>query len=173
MQESKNISDLVLIKTCSRCKEIKSKTEFSKNGKGLRSYCKECNKKICKEWHEANPEKSKASNKRWIANNLDRRNNSLRKWSKANPDKKKKHAKNLYIRRSAFIANHKADPCMDCGCKYPHYVMQFDHVRGEKLFCIGEGRNRSQEKILEEIAKCDLVCANCHAERTYQRLQSV
>jgi hypothetical protein len=65
----------------------------------------------------------------------------------------------------------KERPCTDCDIPYPFYVMQFDHVRGEKQFNIGaDGPSRSGEQVLEEIAKCDVVCANCHAARTYERL---
>lgn len=63
-------------------------------------------------------------------------------------------------------------PCVDCGESYPYYVMQFDHIPGkEKLGCIATmvGKNAAWEKIKEEILKCDIVCANCHAERTYKR----
>ena len=33
-----------------------------------------------------------------------------------------------------FIIEQKDKPCMDCGNNYPWYIMQFDHVRGEKRF---------------------------------------
>jgi hypothetical protein len=62
-------------------------------------------------------------------------------------------------------------PCTDCGDSYPHYVMQFDHVRGEKLGDVSTmvTSGCSLKRIQTEIAKCELVCANCHAKRTYQR----
>jgi len=49
--------------------------------------------------------------------------------------------------------------------------MHFDHRPGEKKdFEIGFAvRGYSRTRILAEIAKCDLVCANCHAVRTYRR----
>ncbi len=49
--------------------------------------------------------------------------------------------------------------------------MDFDHVRGEKLFGIVEARGSAiaWQTVLNEIAKCDLVCANCHRMRTYIR----
>lgn len=66
----------------------------------------------------------------------------------------------------------KAKPCMDCGVSYPPYVMDFDHVRGEKVRNVAKLSQFSSEvKLLEEIAKCDLVCSNCHRERTWQRKQ--
>jgi hypothetical protein len=73
-----------------------------------------------------------------------------------------------------LIRTAKDRACQDCGIKYPHYVMHFDHLPGhEKLFTIGNYARRSVavKRLAEEIAKCDVVCANCHAERTYQRGQ--
>ena len=72
-----------------------------------------------------------------------------------------------------FIYELKKKPCMDCRMVYPPYVMDFDHRNAEdKLFSIARlvRDNRSKEKLLLEIEKCDLVCANCHRERTYQRI---
>jgi hypothetical protein len=70
-------------------------------------------------------------------------------------------------------------PCADCRITYPYWVMQLDHVpeRGAKSFTVSltytSGRDRrvlcTREQLLEEIAKCDVVCANCHAERTHSR----
>jgi hypothetical protein len=49
--------------------------------------------------------------------------------------------------------------------------MQWDHRPGtQKLGEIGEDFwGRSREEVLTEIARCDLVCANCHAIRTFSR----
>lgn len=66
----------------------------------------------------------------------------------------------------------KSTPCVDCGIQYPSYIMQFDHVSGEKKFSIGTKR-ASKAKLLEEAAKCEIVCANCHMERTYGRTSSL
>ena len=63
-------------------------------------------------------------------------------------------------------------PCADCGVIYPPYVMQFDHLGDVKDRDIAQMVNGalSEERIRAEMAKCEIVCANCHAERTYQRL---
>lgn len=62
-------------------------------------------------------------------------------------------------------------PCTDCGIQYPSYVMDFDHVRGTKIGNISSGLATfsSFENLLEEIAKCEIVCANCHRHRTFMR----
>lgn len=69
-----------------------------------------------------------------------------------------------------FLRNLKeAAPCPDCGVRYPYYVMEFDHQR-DKLFNVGEyaANNNSWRVLKEEIAKCEIVCANCHRLRTYK-----
>lgn len=63
--------------------------------------------------------------------------------------------------------------CMDCREDYPHWILEFDHRPGtKKLFTIGRqnmSRDKSLQAIIDEIAKCDIVCANCHKNRTYWR----
>lgn len=49
--------------------------------------------------------------------------------------------------------------------------MDFDHVRGVKFFNIagGSAANRRFASVVAETEKCDLVCANCHRIRTWNR----
>lgn len=56
-------------------------------------------------------------------------------------------------------------PCADCGGVFPPVCMDFDHVRGEKLCNVAKMGTYAWSRVLEEIAKCDLVCANCHRIR--------
>ena len=58
--------------------------------------------------------------------------------------------------------------CKDCGKNYPYYVMHFDHLQ-DKKFNIGSRTSMNIDKLILEINKCEIVCANCHAERTYKR----
>lgn len=66
----------------------------------------------------------------------------------------------------------ESTPCMDCGHKFPSYVMDFDH-RPDEIKCGDISKmiysSRPLETILAEIAKCDLVCGNCHRIRTRKR----
>jgi hypothetical protein len=67
----------------------------------------------------------------------------------------------------------KSNPCTDCGESYPYYVMQFDHIGDDKSADVSRLlRTRGWPAIEEEIAKCELVCANCHAIRTWKRTQT-
>lgn len=49
--------------------------------------------------------------------------------------------------------------------------MQWDHLpRFEKVGDISGGfPGRTEDEILREIAKCELVCTNCHTIRTFKR----
>jgi hypothetical protein len=60
-------------------------------------------------------------------------------------------------------------PCTDCRKTYRYWIMDFDHIKGEKTANMNVLQNGNMHTILNEISKCDLVCANCHRIRTYNR----
>jgi len=60
--------------------------------------------------------------------------------------------------------------CVDCGVTNP-IVLDFDHLHDKKYNVsrmIHDGF--SWAAIKKEIAKCEVVCANCHRIRTHNRL---
>lgn len=61
--------------------------------------------------------------------------------------------------------------CADCKVKYPHYVLEFDHRPGKKKIDIVYRvlKKFGREAAWNEVNKCDVVCSNCHKERTYMR----
>lgn len=59
--------------------------------------------------------------------------------------------------------------CIDCNSKLPGSCYHFDHIKGIKLFNIGTANSLSRKRVLEEIKKCEIVCANCHGIRTFLR----
>lgn len=73
-------------------------------------------------------------------------------------------------RTAELIRRLKSQPCADCHKKFPPYVMDFDHRDpNTKRFSMSAGRNRTINLVEEEAKKCDVVCANCHRIRTYNR----
>jgi len=64
--------------------------------------------------------------------------------------------------------------CVDCGEKYPHFVLHFDHLpEYEKIDVVSNmARRYSWAKAIEEMEKCEIVCANCHNIRTWNRKNS-
>jgi len=67
--------------------------------------------------------------------------------------------------------------CTDCKNRFPYYVLEFDHLPGyEKKANIADMINGSlarqaKTQIIEEMAKCEVVCANCHRLRTHSRMK--
>jgi hypothetical protein len=78
-------------------------------------------------------------------------------------------------KQKAYLAKYirelkQKTPCLDCGINYPYYVMDFDHVRGKKHANVMELISTlSKKRVDQEIAKCELVCSNCHRYRTHSR----
>lgn len=63
-------------------------------------------------------------------------------------------------------------PCADCGQQFHFSAMQFDHIRGDKVMGVSAICRRTWVKVQKEIDKCEVVCANCHAIRTWRRAQT-
>jgi hypothetical protein len=102
----------------------------------------------------------------------EKRREASRRWYLRNQKEQVRRVMARSKRIRGEVYKHKEEnPCTDCGKKYPHYVMEFDHVRGEKLANVGDllNRNMTISGVWGEIAKCELVCANCHRYRTHSR----
>ena len=139
-----------------------SKAEGSIPSGSTKKKCSRCGKKrecypnrgTCKECHRK-----------------DMKARSKKHYQKNKPyylDRNKKLIKGL----RALIRELKKKPCADCKVEYPYYVMDFDHRPGEeKVMDVSQIASfGSKKKILEEISKCDVVCANCHRIRGHVRV---
>jgi hypothetical protein len=121
---------------------------FGKNrarADGLQSYCRDCRRKYVRDHYLRNAMRYRESASS---------RNKLRRGE---------------VRR--LIREAKDRPCSDCGDRFPYFVLDFDHRPGtEKLFNIGRDAlaRCSIDALRREIAKCDVVCANCHRARTYR-----
>ena len=132
-------------KVCARCDKRKKVEQFGRRNKSKdkrHPYCKACRREYDREHHKNNKAQYAARNRK------------------------------ARQRLAAFVRSLKEGvPCVDCANTYPSCVMEFDHVRGSKVCDVSAMSNRGMPKkaILIEIAKCDLVCANCHRIRTCLR----
>jgi len=80
------------------------------------------------------------------------------------------HARIVMERRRKILFDMKSGPCMDCGNKFPPYVMEFDHRNPlEKKFSVSNYGFVSEINFQNELKKCDVVCANCHRVRTHKQ----
>jgi hypothetical protein len=76
-------------------------------------------------------------------------------------------------RNATIVLEHlRGAKCVDCGVSDP-LVLQFDHRPGQsKLKDIGwfVSSGSRASLLLDELARCDVRCANCHRRRTAQQL---
>lgn len=129
-------------KRCGGCRETKRVEDFHRRGDGFQDWCKACKSRAAAEHYQANKERRSAHNKR--------RQGEFRRW---------------------YTSLKEGTPCADCGGVFHPAAMHWDHLPGfEKSAPLGElVRHGSRKRVLLEIEKCELVCANCHAVRTVTR----
>lgn len=133
-----------MFKTCTKCNESKELKFFPKNKKytlGVWCYCKKCVSDMGSSYY------------------------------KENRDLKLFKIKQTEIDKYTYVEQIKSKPCADCKIQYHLSAMEFDHLPGcKKLFNIGSGlRKYGLEKLKQEIAKCEVVCSNCHHVRSFNR----
>lgn len=132
------------MKKCTFCKEIKDLSQFHKNKSkkdGHNNVCKTCRKEYHKKWYEQ-------GKRDYVVN---------------------RNAKHR-LRNKTWLYNYLLEhPCVDCGEDDP-VVLEFDHLK-DKIDNVGKmaADGVSLKKLREEIAKCQVVCANCHKRRTAMR----
>lgn len=82
-----------------------------------------------------------------------------------------KYCSDRWINKKIKFIKYKGSKCIKCGISYPEepYVIFDFHHRdpNEKEFDWAKMRLRSDEKITEEINKCDLLCSNCHRKEHF------
>jgi len=168
------------MKTCTQCKLQKYFSDFSPKGNGkFASRCKTClaqNRRTNYVKHSQTPLVSnikqcqvclldKPINEFYKNYNCLTFRNECKACNRLRTEKRRKELRE-------FSAELKDVPCMDCNEKYPYYVMDFDHRDGStKEYNLSQMRFTSKENFLKEASKCDVVCANCHRERTFNRIK--
>ena len=132
---------------CQACKECKPEEEFSFKSKALgkrHTHCRQCQQTYKRNHYERNKQEYKA---------------------------RSALAKTRSIKRNQrFILDYLAfHPCIRCGDP-DIMVLEFDHLR-DKIKAVSQLAldGCSIQRIIDEIAKCEVLCASCHRRRT--RLQ--
>jgi hypothetical protein len=133
------------LKRCPRCGLTKSLSNFAARHSSQwnpSSYCRPCQREYCRGHYRNNKD---THNKRRLVH------------------------QRVYIIRNKKLMNEylSSRACVDCGNSNP-VVLEFDHVRGKKKNDVSTMacRGFSWATILEEVAKCEIRCANCHRIRT-------
>ena len=94
------------------------------------------------------------------------------------PYKDKKFRQSWYrsriVERRKFVENYKLiKGCADCGYNAHHIALQLDHIPGVRYHpkTIGAVKGSSLATLQKYLDKLDVVCANCHAIRSFARGQ--
>lgn len=136
-----------LYRLCARCRKWKGQAEFHNSVTGQFSYCRNCRREYDREYHETRGGPRRRQRQRT-------RRERLRDWM-------------ADLKRGVA--------CADCGDTFPSAVMHWDHLPGppkvDAISTLVESRTRTL--VLDELVKCELVCANCHAVRTAERRRGV
>jgi hypothetical protein len=136
-------------KTCIKCGETKGPDDFYR----MRNWCKECVKEYNRTYHV-----KRMKDPRQRREFLEYQKTYQASWGRQHRNE-----------RFKWLDEAKAKPCMDCHLSFPPECMDFDHRDPKtKLFNISQAAvsGRSVASVRAEMAKCDLVCANCHRIRT-------
>lgn len=174
------------MRRCPSCGVEKDASEFGKNKRrkdGLACYCRECARRKAREfartpaqrakrkaYYETNKETLLGQAKRRWTEKKDQYEPARQRWAEDNHEKMVTYYAGRGAAHRAFVDEIKHDkPCLDCNRIFAPYIMEFDHVRGVKRHNIGKMANHNRERVLEEIAKCELVCCVCHRIRSHAR----
>lgn len=109
--------------------------------------------KICK-WHTCNNVVVGRANKTYCSNKCQ---------NKGSVSKRRRAVK-------VKLVDHFGGKCVKCGYDKSYAALQFHHRDSEeKEFGIADrGLTIAYDRLLREAGKCDLLCANCHAEEHSQ-----
>jgi len=128
---------------CSRCHQWKPVADFHNSDDGEYTYCRDCRNAYDRQYYAGPGGAARRARRRA---SLD----AAREW---------------------INSFKEGIPCTDCGRTFPAFVMHWDHLpEFEKLGEISTMlAGHSRQAVIEELKKCELVCANCHVLRTVKR----
>ena len=125
---------------CNRCEQTLPLTAFNRHGNGHQWWCRECFKAYFQQRGQLHLQQVNSSR-----------------------DARR-------TRAHEYVLTHlQGTSCADCGERDPR-ILEFDHIAGKTTEVSAlVGRCTRVDLIEAEIAKCAVVCCNCHRRRTYGR----
>ncbi len=149
---------------------------------------KEKDIKYKKKWHLKNKERIKEQRKEYYSKPevIARRKKYSEQYNKKNKDKikekqrkyREENIKELKEKRREFREKNKEilikpfnGKCQKCGYNKCISALEFHHKNPKEKEMNIDCEKESIEKLLEEIKKCILLCANCHRELHYSDIK--
>ena len=134
--------DVLVAKECTKCHEIKSVNEFSRDKSrtdGLKSQCKQCCKECSKQWRENNKEYKKEYDKQWRENNKEYKKECNKQWRDDNKEYRKQYYEDNKEHEKEYkkqCYNNKAQEAIQeihenvTKKRYPHNGIQYGIIYG-------------------------------------------
>lgn len=134
-----------MTKRCSTCRKRKPLKAFNRKKDGLQGNCRDCSR----------------------LKSASHYNNNKQKYF----DSARKRRQLLLFRVWEIKAS---NPCERCGGYFPPFCMEFHHGDDNKEVAISRliSNKASWSRIMAEIKKCDLYCANCHKIESFSEIES-
>ncbi len=135
-----------IIKVCSKCNEEKTLSDFNYRNKSKgthQAHCRECTKVYLKKHYSDNQQYY-----------IKKAAKHTRRYEK--------------LAQKTIFEIKLSNPCVSCGESDPR-VLDFDHIdTTDKLDNVANmvKGGYSLSRILEEVEKCQILCANCHRIKT-------
>lgn len=131
---------------CNKCKQDKPPEEFhlraAASSRKAQSWCKECRRSYDRQYHKQRYASGKKT-RQFVAN---RERNRRFVWE--------------------YLC---ANPCVECGESDP-VVLEFNHLRDKETdVSLAISGAWSLKRLANEIAKCEVLCANCHRRKTAEQ----
>lgn len=142
---------LKMVKTCSKCKTEKNISSFrKKTPTTYRSWCIDCKREYDRQWKQDLFAKDENALKVHLERNA-----------------KQREVKTKILKD--YLSTH---PCLKCGETNVN-VLDFDHRNPEeKDLSVVELINRSTDRMINKISKCDILCGNCHRHKTQHQFNT-
>ena len=143
-----------------------------------------------RKWNEENKDKQREYRRKWEKENKEKRieekrkyrednkeywikyrelnkkklREQKRKWDGEHKEQKREYAKAQRDERRAHCREYLGGKCVKCGTTHN---LQFDHIKREgKKYTIASRIHQNFTILKEELDKCQLLCVDCHLEKT-------
>ena len=167
-----------MTKRCYKCDGEKDTSLFCRDKRmknGIGSWCKQCFNSYRDENRIKDPTykgRKREYDKKRRANPCIRakENERSKQYKRNNKDVRNAKERERYYNRRVLINGIKVESgCIDCGYNTHAAALDFDH-KENKMFNIGNSIGYNMKRVMKEIEKCEIRCANCHRVATYNRL---
>ena len=119
-----------------------------------------------RKWEEENKEKRREYKRKYREENKEKHREWRSEYYQLNKEKISEYRREQHKERRAQCVEYLGGKCVKCGATHN---LQFDHIKREgKKYNIASRVDNNWDNLKEELDKCQLLCYDCHLEKTAQ-----